>query len=133
MKDIGLKIGNVAARNLVVFPVFLFCNFGKYQLPFLSRRKMTSSTAILGSYFVLFLVLTVGAQEVPIESNEVHEGTESTLPTLNITDSRQSGHDASSSLNTTTEERPSKCKEILKSFVDESFNSVSCTIYYFDF
>ena len=89
---------------------------------------MTSSAAIFGTYFILFFVAISGALEV---LDEVNEGTEGSLPTLNITDSGQSGHDASS-LNTTTEERPSKCKEILKSFVDESFNTVSCTIY-FDF
>ena len=73
---------------------------------------MTSSAAIFGAYFVLLLVFTVGAQGVP---DEVNEGTEGSLPTLNITDFGQSGHhDASSSLNTTTEERPSKCKEILQ-------------------
>ena len=86
---------------------------------------MTSSAAIFGTYFILFFVAISGALEV---LDEVNEGTEGTLPTLNITDSGQSGHhDASSSLNTTTEERPSKCKEILKSFVDESVNTVSCT------
>ena len=75
---------------------------------------MTSSAAIFGTYFVLFLVVSVAAQEVPDESTEVDEGA---IATLNATDSY--------SLNSTTEERPSKCKEILQGFVDESVNSVS--------
>ena len=77
------------------------------------------SAAIFGTYFVLFLlVATVVAQEVPNEPSEVHEDT---VPTLNVTDSGQ----VVQSLNATTEERPSKCKEILKGFVDESVNTVS--------
>ena len=75
---------------------------------------MTSSAAIFGTYFVLFLVVSVAAQEVPDESTEVDEGT---IATLNATDF--------DSLNSTTEERPSKCKEILQGFVNESVNSVS--------
>ena len=75
---------------------------------------MTSSAAMLGTYFVLFLVVSVAAQEVPDESTEVDEGA---IATLNATDF--------DSLNSTTEERPSKCKEILQGFVNESVNSVS--------
>jgi len=73
---------------------------------------MTSSAAMLGTYFVLFLVVSVAAQEVPDEPTEVDEGT---IATLNVTDF--------DSLNSTTEERPSKCKEILQGFVNESVNS----------
>jgi len=74
---------------------------------------MKPSAAMFGNYFVLFLVVTsVVAQEVPGEPTEVDEGT---IATLNTTDL--------DSLNSTTEERPSKCKEILQGFVDESVNS----------
>ena len=90
---------------------------------------MTSSAAIFGTYFILFLVVISGAQEVLDEVNEgTDTGTEGTIPTLNVTNTSQVDQGTpSSSLNTTTEERPSKCKEILKSFVDESVNTVSCT------
>jgi len=73
---------------------------------------MTYSAAIFGPYFVLFLVVSVVAQEVPDEPTEVDEGT---IATLNATDF--------DSLNATLEERPSKCKEILQGIVDESVNS----------
>ena len=62
-------------------------------------------------YFFLFLVVSVCAQ---IEHNDSEEGT---IP--------NSGQDLSSYMNETTEARPSKCKEILKGFVDESVNTVS--------
>ena len=64
---------------------FLLCE--KHQSSFLPQRKMTTSAAILGRYCVLFLVLlTVDAQEVPNDSNEV---TDVPISTLNITNSDQ--------------------------------------------
>ena len=85
---------------------------------------MTSAAAIFGTYFVLFLVVTVAPQEVPNGPTDVHEDT---IPTLSVRDRDTTGQDALS-LNVTTEERPSsRCKEILQSFVDESVNAVSCT------
>ena len=75
---------------------------------------MTSSAAIFGTYFVLFLVVTTVVAQESNESTEVDEGT---IATPNATDF--------DSLNSTTEERPSKCKEILQGFVNESVNSVS--------
>jgi len=73
---------------------------------------MTSSAAIFGTYFVLFLVVTTVVAQESNESTEVDEGT---IATPNATDF--------DSLNSTTEERPSKCKEILQGFVNESVNS----------
>ena len=71
------------------------------QSSFLPQRK------ILGSYFFLFLLSSVGAQEVPNDSNEEIDVP---ISTLNITNSDQVGQNAT--LNT-TETRP-KCKQILK-------------------
>ena len=82
------------------------------QSSFLPQRK------ILGSYFFLFLLSSVGAQEVPNDSNEEIDVP---ISTLNITNSDQVGQNAT--LNT-TETRP-KCKQILKNFFDESVNEVS--------
>ena len=75
---------------------------------------MKSSAAMFGTYFVLFLVVTTVVAQ---ESNDSSEEDEDTIPTLNATNF--------DSLNATTEERPSKCKEILQGFVNESVNSVS--------
>ena len=82
---------------------------------------MTTSAAIFGAYFFLFLGLTVGAQEIPNEVTDVPM-------ILNVTNSDQVGQDAST-LNATTETRP-KCKQILKDFFDESVNNVSYPIYF---
>ena len=77
---------------------------------------MKSSAAMFGTYFVLFLVVTTVVAQ---ESNESSEEDEDIIPTPNPTDFDPD------SLNATTEEKPSKCKEILQGFVNESVNSVS--------
>jgi len=89
--------------------VSYFTNKKMKQSSFLPQRK------ILGSYFFLFLLSSVGAQEVPNDSNEEIDVP---ISTLNITNSDQVGQNAT--LNT-TETRP-KCKQILKNFFDESVN-----------
>ena len=90
------------------------------QSSFLPQRK------ILGSYFFLFLLSSVGAQEVPNDSNEEIDVP---ISTLNITNSDQVGQNATLNPLNTTETRP-KCKQILKNFFDESVNEVSYPTYF---
>merc|ERR1712004_688905 len=92
--------------------VSYFTNKKMKQSSFLPQRK------ILGSYFFLVLLSSVGAQEVP---NDSSEEIDVPISTLNITNSDQVGQNATLNPLNTTETRP-KCKQILKNFFDESVN-----------